>query len=156
MDSDQQTTPDAAAMGSVASLREVWQAHEADAVPVLRAKAPRDAGRFRRRAGWTGLGVIVVFLAGALTWLLLFPKPGMIAGTVRDLEGRPIAGATITLELSTRTVTSDAAGHFELADVPPGKWWVVIELPDTSGVAVPLRVRPNCLHILGGVSIFAP
>ena len=47
------------------------------------------------------------------------PRFGSIEGTVIDLDGKPVAGATVTAggRLST---TSDSAGKFTLRDMPSG------------------------------------
>ena len=48
-------------------------------------------------------------------------KPDVtIAGTVKDTEGNPVAGATATIEVdgSNKTATTDGNGYFAIADVP--------------------------------------
>jgi len=56
----------------------------------------------------------------SLTWIIV---PGTIAGTVTDADdGSRIAGATVTD--GTRTTTTDAAGQYVVADVPPGTYEV--------------------------------
>jgi thermitase len=49
--------------------------------------------------------------------------PGSITGTVTDAEnGSPIVGATVSD--GTRTTTTDVAGEYTIADVPPGTYQV--------------------------------
>jgi hypothetical protein len=51
-------------------------------------------------------------------------EPGTILGTVTDMNGNPVAGATIGLEgtepSNVRTVTTNDDGFFEIHDVEPG------------------------------------
>src|SRR5258706_12945119 len=51
---------------------------------------------------------------------------GTIRGAVRDVQGRPVAGASVTLQSQTtqwtRSVTTDANGAFSLAAVPLGSY----------------------------------
>ena len=50
-----------------------------------------------------------------------------IEGTVRDGEtGAPIAGAAVVLSDLSRSATADTAGHYLLADVPPGPQHIVV------------------------------
>ncbi len=59
------------------------------------------------------------------------PPRGVVAGAVKDAEGRPLAGARLRLETSDggvlATTTADDSGQFTLADVPPGTYVVVAE-----------------------------
>jgi hypothetical protein len=51
--------------------------------------------------------------------------PGSVAGTVHDAEGVPVAGALVLIASPlghTYTAESDAAGRYEINDVPPGRY----------------------------------
>lgn len=54
---------------------------------------------------------------------------GAVSGTVLDGSGQPVAGATVTLVSSqiTRTVATDAAGHFLAGLLNPGPWKVTVQ-----------------------------
>ena len=50
---------------------------------------------------------------------------GSVAGTVRDAEGEPVAGALALIASplgQTYTAESDAAGRYQISDVPPGRY----------------------------------
>jgi hypothetical protein len=52
-------------------------------------------------------------------------SPGSVAGTVRDAEGKPVAGALALIASplgQTYTAESDAAGRYQISDVPPGRY----------------------------------
>src|SRR6266699_3049811 len=52
---------------------------------------------------------------------------GRITGTVTQ-DGRPIAGATVTVVGTNRTVATDASGRYEIADAPSGAQQVRVRL----------------------------
>jgi len=59
---------------------------------------------------------------------------GHVAGTVRDADGKPLKGATITAEdpdvaPSTFTSTSDSKGRFSLLGLRGGTWKVTVQAP---------------------------
>lgn len=63
----------------------------------------------------TGPGALLVLALAAQTAL------ATVSGVVRDEEtGAPLAGAVVTLRDLERGVPTDAAGRYELRDVPPG------------------------------------
>jgi hypothetical protein len=47
---------------------------------------------------------------------------GIVAGTLRQRDGSPAAGNASTLVVLTQT---DAAGHYRLEDIPPGRYYIV-------------------------------
>ncbi|MEN8207806.1 MAG: OmpA family protein [Candidatus Fermentibacteria bacterium] len=57
----------------------------------------------------------------------MLPNLGSVTGSLRDGQGRPIAGATVTIGSTTPvTVTTDEAGVFT-ADVEPGTWPISVQ-----------------------------
>ena len=66
---------------------------------------------------------------------------GRVSGVVRSMSGQPAAGVTLQLMASQRadprrpadmiTATTDAAGYYELTDVPPGEYIVGVALQRT-------------------------
>jgi hypothetical protein len=51
--------------------------------------------------------------------------PGSAAGTIRDAEGEPVAGATVLIASPlghTFTKESDSNGRYRISDVPPGRY----------------------------------
>ena len=62
---------------------------------------------------------------------------GSLQGTVSDTKGALIAKATVTVRDSsghTKTVTTDAQGHFDVSGLAPGKYSVVAVAPGFSAV----------------------
>ena len=45
---------------------------------------------------------------------------GHVAGSVRDERGTALPGAVVRLAGTSQGTATDAAGHFELSDVPVG------------------------------------
>ncbi len=65
------------------------------------------------------------------------PKAGAISGSVTvELTGQPIAGATVLLEGTAGSVTTDERGRFRLPEVPPGVYCLVV----SSEAHLPARV----------------
>jgi outer membrane receptor protein involved in Fe transport len=74
-----------------------------------------------------------------------------LRGTLADSAGKPIAGAVVRLEELGRSTTSSSDGSFRLADVPAGRYTLVvrrvgyapvaqqIQLPTTAPVTVAMR-----------------
>ena len=51
--------------------------------------------------------------------------PGSLSGTIHDVEGQPVAGAMVLVASPlghTYTTVSDPAGHYQISDVPPGRY----------------------------------
>ena len=74
--------------------------------------------------------------AAALALLLFLPAAtsaqGLMSGVVRDAEGRPIKGASITAEsanYSATTVTSDAKGRYSFLGLRGGSWTFTVKAP---------------------------
>jgi len=56
---------------------------------------------------------------------LTFYRGAKISGTVTYREnGHPVNGATVTTDPETTTVTSDASGRYEIANISPGRYKV--------------------------------
>lgn len=73
---------------------------------------------------------------------------GVVAGRITDERGRPVSGATLRwiavregLSLPVLSVSTDAAGHFEVHDLPLGSWWVQVTAPGRARLVRPVRVR---------------
>ncbi|HYV95828.1 MAG TPA: TonB-dependent receptor [Gemmatimonadaceae bacterium] len=54
------------------------------------------------------------------------PENGIVSGTVTDQRGTALAGATVTIPELNRTVISSRNGAFTFADVPKGKYTIVV------------------------------
>ena len=103
----------------------------------LRVKSSERESRFALRAiGWSGL---VVLVAGVMT-LLMPParaqdstpqQEARVEGTVRDLAGKPVAGASVLLQREDQSVAAetktDAGGAFAFLAVRAGTYTVRIE-----------------------------
>src|SRR6266516_2627107 len=82
----------------------------------------------------------IVLLIGLIVACTSLPnKPGSLHGTVVDREGTPILGVTVIA--GTQTVVTDAKGHYEFANLPPGKYVVIAKLEGFNGGR--LRVSVN-------------
>jgi tetratricopeptide (TPR) repeat protein len=69
-----------------------------------------------------------------------------VAGTVRNQDGQPLKGATITgtnpgAAPSTRTATSDAKGRFSFLALGKGEWTFTVDMPGYESAAAKLTVR---------------
>jgi iron complex outermembrane recepter protein len=64
--------------------------------------------------------------------VLAQPATGRIAGTVRDSNGAPVAGAPVTITnqetLATRVVRASKTGTFEVSDLSPGVYTVSVDV----------------------------
>lgn len=56
-------------------------------------------------------------------------EPGSITGVVMGSEDAVYEGATVTLEPLHRKTTTDGMGSFRIADVPPGRYTLVVAAP---------------------------
>lgn len=59
---------------------------------------------------------------------------GQLSGLVTGPDGTPVAGAFVTvtsaeLDNGEAALTTDAAGHYSLSQIPPGLYDVTVELP---------------------------
>jgi iron complex outermembrane receptor protein len=81
--------------------------------------------------------IAILMVSAALITLSATPTPaqssaGRVAGTVRDANGAPLAGATITMTSqetgATRVVRSSTTGAYEATDLPPGAYTVSADL----------------------------
>ncbi|MGH9398074.1 MAG: carboxypeptidase regulatory-like domain-containing protein [Terriglobia bacterium] len=71
-----------------------------------------------------------IVLLGCLTPLRAQSTFGTLLGTVKDTTGAVVPGAKVVItntdEGSSRSVTSDASGNYELVDVKPGRYTVSV------------------------------
>jgi hypothetical protein len=74
---------------------------------------------------------LLIFLA--ISFTLFAEEMVQVSGTVRQVGGAPIGGATVTIE-PNRTVQTDEDGNYSLS-VPKGKHTIIVEAPgfDTHG-----------------------
>jgi tetratricopeptide (TPR) repeat protein len=90
----------------------------------------------------------VILIAFSATTAL---AQGRIAGTIKDEEGKPIKGATITAQNpdhspSTYTASSDQRGRFGMLGLRRGAWIISIQSPGYESVRTKIDVqtiRPN-------------
>lgn len=50
---------------------------------------------------------------------------GHLSGQLSDAQGQPIAGATLETEPATQRVTSNQAGHFDMPNILPGRYYLM-------------------------------
>lgn len=79
----------------------------------------------------------IVVLATAVAVTPAFA--GEIDGVVRDSGGVPVAGATVRVQGSDLTTTTDDHGHFHFDDLQPGEYLVEVESDDI-GTTEPVTV----------------
>jgi Carboxypeptidase regulatory-like domain len=94
-----------------------------------------------------------ILLCGALTSAFAQVTSGSVAGTVKDIQGGIIPGATVTLISDTKQtksnpVVTNAAGDFVFGSVPPDTYTVQVEMPSfktlkRSGIQVSPGTRSN-------------
>lgn len=74
-------------------------------------------------------------------------QTGRITGTVRDVQGSAVSGATITVTDqatgATRTTTTAADGSYEVSDLAPGAYTVSASLPGTRRVSRDVQVAAD-------------
>lgn len=58
-----------------------------------------------------------------------------LAGSVRDRDGRSVAGAVVALPELHRATRSDADGRFRLAGIPPGRYTLTVRAPGFAALA---------------------
>lgn len=86
----------------------------------------------------TKLGMLLTILLTSLTAFFSIPasaqgSTGAVKGTVADLTGSPVPGATVKITAGTGTagfeksVLTDEKGYFFIAELPPGKYEIVVE-----------------------------
>lgn len=77
-----------------------------------------------------GIAIFLLITAGLFSQSR---ETGAIGGTVKDEEGTPLPGVTVTLSspslMGTRTFITDAEGKFRFPVLPPGEYTVRGELP---------------------------
>jgi hypothetical protein len=83
------------------------------------------------------------------------PQPGIIVGTVTDLNDDSVPGATVVLEgaalKNPRTVVSNDNGFFEFKDVEPGTYQVTVSAQGFANWTSPaVIVKPSQYEILTG------
>jgi len=113
-------------------------AYEAGHLPRIALATRTDSGG---RAAFEDLeaGLVELVVAGVHDFLVapaggeiavVLERPGRVEGVLRDAAGRPVGGATLTVEtvgLRNRTGwvegATDDEGHFRIEGVPPG--WII-------------------------------
>ena len=74
------------------------------------------------------------------------PQTSRVTGTVRDPDGKPASGASVSLSTDTETVVQsqcDASGHYSM-EVPAGETYhVVASLPGLAATSDALQLRPG-------------
>jgi outer membrane receptor protein involved in Fe transport len=91
---------------------------------------------------------VFVCLATTLALVLVAPaERSLLSGQVRDVTGGAIASASVSLlspeHAVVATAQSDAHGTFQLADVPPGSYVLVVESPGFARKRTALTVDPR-------------
>ena len=97
----------------------------------------------------TALAIVAALIVSALP---ATAQTGRVGGTIRDGQGQPIKGATVTAENpqaspSTFTATTDDKGRYSIIGLRSGTWKITASAPGftPSGGSVPIRTigAPN-------------
>ncbi len=97
----------------------------------------------------TALAIVAALIVSALP---AAAQTGRVGGTIRDGQGQPIKGATVTAENpqaspSTFTATTDDKGRYSIIGLRSGTWKITASAPGftPSGGSVPIRTigAPN-------------
>ena len=83
---------------------------------------------------WPALRRLIVSIGAMIALSSPVFAQGHVTGSVRDADGKPLKGATITAENpdaapSTFTGSSDAKGRFSLLGLRGGTWKVTVQAP---------------------------
>lgn len=97
--------------------------------------------------------VILVVMWIARDLLILDVHHTAISGRVMDLNGQPIGGAKVYIENSELQTTTSYYGRYSLGRIPPGKHWLIIEVPQQSGVAIPITMEKQLQRTIGDVKL---
>ena len=97
------------------------------------------------RPGWFTCRALVALLFVVGLAAAASAQPGRVGGLVRDEDGQPIKGATITAENrevnSTFTATTDDRGRFTIIGLRSGLWRFVAQAPGYAAEAGELPIR---------------
>jgi hypothetical protein len=98
-----------------------------------------------------GTGTLAPIAEGANTVspIKLEPQlpPGQLRGVVHSLPaGKPVTGATITVDPGDKKVESKADGTFQL-DLPPGTYTITVKAPGFAPQDLPVTIDPNGVAI---------
>ncbi|MGA7523618.1 MAG: carboxypeptidase-like regulatory domain-containing protein [Acidobacteriaceae bacterium] len=111
--------------------------------------------------------IIFLFVAGVFVHAFgagqeisaLAPQPATVIGTVLDVNGGVVPGASVVLGSSNPehhlTTTSDSNGFFQFAGVPPGSdWHVTVRMRDfASWISKPFVLIPGQYFLTTGVQL---
>ena len=97
-----------------------------------------------RRGSHSGIGILSV-LASSVLAVAQTSTTGAFQGRLIGPDGKPVAGATVTLSSDqiTRTARTDAAGAFALSLLNPGRWRLVLSAQGLQTVSLVFQVAAN-------------
>ena len=104
-------------------------------------------------------GLFAYAFAAAQELSALAPEPAAVVGTVVDVNGGVVPGATVILSRSNPdqrlTTSSDGKGFFQLPNVPPGTdWHVTIRMHDFADwISKSIVLTPGQYFLLTGVQL---
>ncbi len=92
---------------------------------------------------------LAVLLASATAALAAVPADdGAIAGTVTDVDGEAVVGATVEIPFLGLGAATDANGQYRIADVPAGLHRVTIRIAGYRSAVRSVRVEPGAAAVL--------
>ncbi len=148
----------------VETLREKWTTEETPAEEPAAPDLEKAVRRLSWRAllRWMGLALVVavvfwaVGLAGWWVWRHRpLPPPGTVKGQVVALDGTPLPGVVVSVEdIEGVWTTTQTDGTFVLPGVPGGNRWLLIEIPNRSGVSLPVQVKSGQEVDIGTVQLW--
>jgi hypothetical protein len=121
-----------------------WRMTEDQKVTLMEAAQEADrrharaARRHRLLRVYLPLATLVLLIA-ATAFVFDYFANGSVVGQVCDLDGRPIAGATVQIEGNSHHVLTEADGSFRFDRVRPGAHWLLVQNPDEGGTSVAIQ-----------------
>ena len=102
----------------------------------------------RLNGRFTWLIGCVVLIAGAIAMPATAQSTGMVKGVVKDVQGQPVDGAKVTIEMSEGTsrhfeTKSNKKGEFIQIGLPSGAYKVTAEKDKLASNTADVRVRVN-------------
>lgn len=94
-----------------------------------------------------GVGLAPAWMGGRAAAQQPAAGTGGVAGLVKDAQGKPVAGMTISMEPTTGgipiEVTTDAEGKFKKAGIPAGNYMIVYKEKDVAIVRRQMNIAAN-------------
>jgi protocatechuate 3,4-dioxygenase beta subunit len=108
---------------------DLWSALENELRPAIHYRVILPLDVARRFTGPLVTTKLVRVQGGLEVGRGPFVEIRQIAGTVRDGQGRPVAGVEVTVKENGLRTTTDAAGHYTFSNLAPGSYTFIVTAP---------------------------